>query len=33
MQCVVDASVAAKWFLPEPYKERAALASLADRRR
>src|ERR1017187_3188857 len=23
MQCVVDASVAAKWFLPEPYKERA----------
>ena len=23
MQCVVDASVAAKWFLPEPYKEQA----------
>ena len=23
MQCVVDASVAAKWFLPEPYKDEA----------
>jgi predicted nucleic acid-binding protein len=23
MQCVVDASVAAKWFLPEPYKDKA----------